>query len=208
MSCLLVILLMACQMANGIDSVDLVPKPKSLQIREGILTVKRVFRVENSEFKYDYARYLNSVYFEGLDYNCINSSDKMSEIKIKKLSIKMNDEAYRLTIGPNGVELEASTHAGVLYGIQTLKQILVQSWNGKEFHLPFLKIEDEPVFPMRGFMLDASRHFQPLATVKHVLDYMLSMKLNVFHWHLSDDQGFRVESKRFPRLQECGSYRA
>jgi len=206
MSCLLVILLMACQMANGIDSVDLVPKPKSLQIREGILIVKRVFRVENSEFKYDYARYLNSVYFEGLDYNCINSSDKMSEIKIKKLSIKMNDEAYRLTIGPNGVELEASTHAGVLYGIQTLKQILVQSWNGKEFHLPFLKIEDEPVFPMRGFMLDASRHFQPLATVKHVLDYMLSMKLNVFHWHLSDDQGWRIQSLKYPELNLISSF--
>jgi hexosaminidase len=201
-----VILLMACQMAEGINSVDLVPKPKSLQNGKGIFTLKRVFRVENSEFKYNYARFLNTVYFEGLDYNCINSSDKMSEIKIRKLSIKMHDEAYHLAIGPNGVEIEASTHAGVLYGIQTLKQILVQSWNGNEFLLPFLKIEDEPCFPMRGFMLDASRHFQPLATVKHVLDYMLSMKLNVFHWHLSDDQGWRIQSLKYPELNLISSF--
>ena len=67
-------------------------------------------------------------------------------------------------------------------------------------------IRDEPAFVFRGFMLDASRHFQPAATVKHVLDYMLSMKLNVFHWHLSDDQGWRVQSLKHPELNIYGSF--
>ncbi len=76
---------------------------------------------------------------------------------------------------------------------------------GSDFQAPAVHIEDHPRFPWRGLMMDVSRHWMPVDVVKRNLDAMAAVKLNVFHWHLSDDQGFRVESKRFPKLQELGS---
>ncbi len=206
MSCCLVLFLIITSMAGNVNRVNLLPKPKSIQVSDEVFNMKRVFRLENSSFKYSYAQFLNTAYYQGLNYKCINSSDNNSEIKIKKSQDKKNNESYILTIGPKGIEIDASDHAGVLYAIQTLKQILVQAWNGKEFIIPCLKIEDEPALPMRGFMLDASRHIQPVATVKYILDYMLSMKLNVFHWHLSDDEGWRIQSLKYPELNQIGSF--
>ena len=161
---------------------------------------------ENSSTGYDWAQFVNEAWMHGIDYKCINSSDEKCEITIRKSGKPDKNESYILGIQDNGIEITARDNAGVLYAIETLKQILVQTWNGKEFNIPCMVIQDEPAFAFRGFMLDASRHFQPVATVRHVLDYMLSMKLNVFHWHLSDDQGWRVQSLKHPELNMTGSF--
>ena len=87
--------------------------------------------------------------------------------------------------------------------METFAQAIVPGAEG--FEVPAMHIEDRPRFPWRGLMLDVSRHWMPLDVVERNLDAMAAVKLNVFHWHLSDDQGFRVESKRFPKLQEMGS---
>jgi hexosaminidase len=113
------------------------------------------------------------------------------------------DESYHLQITANEVHLEAANPLGVLHGLQTFLQLVRISPQG--FAVPVMTIDDQPRFPWRGLMLDVSRHFQPLAVVYRTLDGMEAVKLNVFHWHLSDDQGFRVESKKFPLLQEKGS---
>jgi hexosaminidase len=113
------------------------------------------------------------------------------------------DESYHLQITANEVHLEAANPLGVLHGLQTFLQLVRISPQG--FAVPAMTIDDQPRFPWRGLMLDVSRHFQPLAVVYRTLDGMEAVKLNVFHWHLSDDQGFRVESKKFPLLQEKGS---
>ncbi|HEY0867505.1 MAG TPA: beta-N-acetylhexosaminidase [Fimbriimonas sp.] len=105
-------------------------------------------------------------------------------------------EAYRLTVREIGVTIEASDAAGMFYGTQTLLQLL----EGPE--LPGCDIEDVPSFPWRGLMLDAARHFQRVETVKRVLDQMALLKLNVLHWHLVDDSGWRLQIERYPLLTE------
>ena len=113
------------------------------------------------------------------------------------------DESYHLQITASEVHLEAANPLGVLHGLQTFLQLVRITPQG--FAVPAMTIDDQPRFPWRGLMLDVSRHFQPLDVVYRTLDGMEAVKLNVFHWHLSDDQGFRVESKKFPLLQEKGS---
>ena len=113
------------------------------------------------------------------------------------------DESYHLTVSPQSVSLAAPNPLGILHGLQTFLQLVKSSPQG--FVVPTVVIDDQPRFPWRGLMLDAGRHFMPLDTVRQTLDGMEAVKLNVFHWHLSEDQGFRVESKTFPLLQEKGS---
>jgi hexosaminidase len=113
------------------------------------------------------------------------------------------DESYQLDVSASGARLAARTVTGVLRGLETFAQLAGPGPEG--FQVPAIHIEDQPRFPWRGLMLDVSRHWMPLAVVERNLDAMAAVKLNVFHWHLSDDQGFRVESKRYPKLQQLGS---
>ncbi len=113
------------------------------------------------------------------------------------------NESYDLAVTAQQVRLTAPTVVGALHGFETLLQLLQCSQAGCV--LPAVTIHDAPRFPWRGLMIDTSRHFEPIDVIKRTLDGMALVKLNVFHWHLSDDQGFRAESKRYPRLTEVGS---
>ncbi|AXC14154.1 Beta-hexosaminidase [Acidisarcina polymorpha] len=113
------------------------------------------------------------------------------------------DESYRLEITPTQAVLNAANPLGILRGLQTFLQLAKISPNG--FVVPAITIDDQPRFPWRGLMLDSGRHFMPVDVVRQTLDGMEAVKMNVFHWHLSEDQGFRIESKTFPLLQEKGS---
>ena len=113
------------------------------------------------------------------------------------------NESYTLEVTPSGAILSAATTLGVMRGLQTFLQLLETTQQG--FAVSAVVIEDKPRFPWRGLMIDSSRHFIPVDVIKRNLDAMAAVKLNVLHWHLSDNQGFRVESKRFPKLQGMGS---
>lgn len=113
------------------------------------------------------------------------------------------DESYHLDISSSAVKLTAANPLGILHGIQTFLQLVHITPQG--FAVPVLTIDDAPRFPWRGLMIDTSRHFQPISVIERNLDGMEAVKLNVFHWHLSDDQGFRAESRKYPLLQEKGS---
>jgi len=113
------------------------------------------------------------------------------------------DESYRLTVGENKAELTAANPLGILRGVQTLLQLVQPGQQG--WMIPYLQVDDRPRFPWRGLMIDTSRHFIPLDVIERNLDGMAAVKLNTLHLHLSDDEGFRVESRRCPRLQERGS---
>ncbi len=119
-----------------------------------------------------------------------------------------DDEKYTLTVADGHISLSADEPLGALRGIESFLQ-LVQENSGtgapSGFSAHAVTISDEPRFPWRGLSLDVSRHFIPVAGVKRTIDGLAAVKLNVLHWHLSDDQGFRVESKKYPRLQEMGS---
>ncbi|MFT3763650.1 MAG: family 20 glycosylhydrolase [Pseudoxanthomonas sp.] len=115
-------------------------------------------------------------------------------------------ESYSLDIDASGIDLRASDEAGLFYGTVTLWQLLTQSENSRVL-LPELHIADAPRFRWRGYMLDSARHFQSVDQVKKILDTMALHKLNVFHWHLTDDQGWRIEIKKYPKLTEIGGCR-
>ena len=113
------------------------------------------------------------------------------------------DESYRLTITSDGIALQAATDIGALRGLETFLQLLTLDENGVT--VPEIAIFDQPRFPWRGLMIDSSRHFMPVEMVKRNLDGMAAVKLNVLHWHLVDDQGFRVETLAWPKLHELAS---
>jgi hexosaminidase len=113
------------------------------------------------------------------------------------------DESYSLTVNPDRIMIVAPTDLGVLYGYETLLQLVALDDHG--FYIPCLKVDDRPRFVWRGLLIDAGRHFMPMDVIKRNLDGMAAVKMNVLHWHLSEDQGFRVESKTYPQLHQLGS---
>ena len=124
-----------------------------------------------------------------------------------------NREAYRMKIEKDRIEIEAGAAAGIFYAMQTLRQLLPpeieRSTVAKDvtFAVPCAVIEDEPRYPYRGMMLDVCRHFSDVASVKSIIDKLAFHKINRFHWHLTDDQGWRIEIMKYPRLTETGAWR-
>jgi hexosaminidase len=113
------------------------------------------------------------------------------------------DESYVLEVTPSGANLTAPTDLGALHGLQTFLQLVSVTPDG--FAAPTVSIKDTPRFPWRGLMIDTARHFIPLEVLRRNIDGLEAVKMNVFHWHLSENQGFRVESRKFPKLHEMGS---
>jgi hexosaminidase len=119
------------------------------------------------------------------------------------------DSAYVLTVTPSGVTLGAGSAAGLFHGCQTFLQLLPQELATQPvIEIPALHIHDWPRFPWRGMHLDCARHFMPMPFLKRFIDQLARLKYNVFHWHLTEDQGWRIEIKKYPRLTEIGAWRA
>jgi len=127
--------------------------------------------------------------------------------------LKMGNEGYRLTSSKRGVKIESVAPAGLFYGVQTLLQLLPAEVEGgtqtaeSDWSIPFVRIEDEPRFIWRGAHLDVGRHFFPKEFIKRYIDLLAMYKMNMFHWHLTEDQGWRIEIKKYPRLTEIGAWR-
>lgn len=144
-----------------------------------------------------YLTKINEVPEAELQINIIRNG----EIKLKE------DESYQLSVMSNKITINATTDLGALHGLETLLQLLQNS--STSYYFPNVSVSDSPRFIWRGLMIDAARHFQPVDVIKRNLDAMASMKMNVFHWHLADDQGWRIEMKKHPKLNELatdGSY--
>jgi hexosaminidase len=125
----------------------------------------------------------------------------------------LGDEGYELVVHPDSIVIRAATSAGLFYGIQSLRQLLPpeiekpEKVTGIPWTVPCVEIKDSPRYAWRGLMLDVSRHFFDKGEVEHVLDLMALHKMNRFHWHLTDDQGWRIEIKKYPKLTEVGAWR-
>jgi hexosaminidase len=133
------------------------------------------------------------------------------ELSLVGTNSEPGEEGYALTIASKGITIEAGTSAGLFYGVQSLLQLLpVGDKTGPQattWLIPCVHVEDQPRFRWRGLMLDVSRHFFTKEEVERLLDEMAWHKLNVFHWHLVDDQGWRIEIKKYPLLTEMGAWR-
>ncbi len=216
---IIVVLLFAnCLNAQGVDEkLNLMPMPVKVELTGGEYRLDQNFKVaikgNPAERLYGAAsRMLRRLsgrtgLFFSQDYlhrsSVIQDPDMIIDVK-RPGEVKLHeDESYNLTVTSTHVSLNAETDIGALRGIETFLQLLEADSSG--YYFPAVKIEDYPRFPWRGLMIDACRHFMPVDVIKRNLDGMAVVKMNAFHWHLSDDQGFRVECKAFPKLTEMGS---
>jgi hexosaminidase len=196
--------------------LSLMPLPASVQIKTGQLVIDPSFSVgirgpSDAQLLRAVERFLDDLRRQTgmppLDMRVTDAAQAKlvvhNERGSKPVQELGEDESYSLEISPAGARLDAATPLGIMRGLQTFLQ-LVQTTSGG-FAAPALAIQDKPRFPWRGLMIDVGRHFIPLDVLKRNLDGMAAVKLNVFHWHLSENQGFRVESNKFPKLQQMGS---
>jgi hexosaminidase len=196
--------------------LNLMPVPASVRMGTGQLVVDSSFSVgigsaPDPQLRRAVDRFLNSLRRETgmlpLDMSVGDASKATFVVTAARSSKEVlelgEDESYTLEVTASGAKLSAATTLGAMHGMQTFLQLVVNTPTG--FAAPEVNIQDKPRFPWRGLMIDCGRHFIPLEVLKRNLDGMEFVKMNVFHWHLSENQGFRVESKKFPKLQELGS---
>lgn len=198
--------------------VNLTPRPKTMTVKTGSLTLPTQFVVsyssldessisEVSQFINDYKQVTGSNVTLAAD-------DATALVKVSLLpsTNSLKTEGYKIDITSTGIKVQAKSALGFYYAFQSIKKMLpanvmagVKDAKITSFSLPLVSITDEPRFAYRGFMLDVSRHFFTVDEVKRMIDVMSYYKLNAFHWHLSDDQGWRVEIKKYPKLTSVGS---
>ena len=137
----------------------------------------------------------------------VKNADHLNVISFKISKSGLKDGSYNLSISKTGILISSSTEEGIFNGVQSLIQLIPLSKNTDELLLPGIEITDEPRFLYRGVLLDVSRHFFSVDYLKHFIDYLAYHKINKFHWHLTDDQGWRIEIKKYPLLTEIGGCR-
>jgi hexosaminidase len=193
------------------NQLPLIPQPQSLKLESGnfILNEKTVI-YSNRKDSFE-ANYLKVVIKQqtGFDLKIVSNSKESNEISLQLFDDQkqfLADEAYQLNIKKNVIFIVADKNKGLFYGIQTLSQLLPLE-KSSEIKLPCLTITDEPKYAWRGMHLDCARHFFPKEFVKKYIDYLAMYKMNTFHWHLTDDQGWRIEIKKYPKLTEIGAWR-
>ncbi len=194
--------LMFVPILGGAEGFAIIPEPAELVAGEGEFVIGRETRVVNQsglELGAAISLFCNQVEASSGVKIVTSQADNGNSIVLKLAEETTNEassEGYKLEVGQGGVTLEASTYAGFFYGFQTLLQLLppeIYSTTQKAISLalPSVTIKDAPRFSYRGFMLDVSRHFYPASTIKLILNELGKMKINTFHWHLTDDGGFR-----------------
>ncbi|MEV6553674.1 beta-N-acetylhexosaminidase [Streptomyces sp. NPDC051597] len=197
------------------DHVDLVPAPASVHHGEGVFVLGEATALAAAPGTEGVARWLRAALGAALARPLPPGQPGAPDTVTLRLDPALAPEAYRLTVGTAAVELAGGGPAGVFWGAQTLRQLLgpdayrrACADPGAERAVACQVVEDAPRFAWRGLMLDVSRHFMPKDGVLRYLDLLAAHKLNVFHFHLTDDQGWRLEIKRFPRLTEVGAWRS
>ena len=144
----------------------------------------------------------------GIQLQVTDSPISKNNIELQSIFKNENKEAYKFDVTQNKISINGSTSAGTFYGVQLLRKVLMIQKTNSTIELPNVSIVDYPRFGYRGMMLDASRHFAPVDFVKKFIDILALHNINTFHWHLTDDQGWRIEIKKYPKLTEIGSIRA
>jgi hexosaminidase len=188
-------------------SLNIVPAPHSLSYREGIFRAEGVPGISGDDlFQKEMELALGQILKDAEDSGGPAGRDGTKKIVCKKVG-GLGDEAYRLTISGEAITLEASGRPGVYHGLQTVRQFFLAGFTGGIMEIPCAEIEDRPRFPWRGFMLDASRHFYSVEFTKKLIDTLSLHHINKFHWHLTDDQGWRLPIGAYPLLTEIGSRR-
>ncbi|MBQ4298767.1 MAG: beta-N-acetylhexosaminidase, partial [Bacteroidales bacterium] len=191
-----------------------VPMPESVTPGEGVFQISgKPFYVEerlDTSSRAAVERFASQLSLVSGKASAVSSEDSGQPLRFL-LNPNLGEEEYALNVKKNGVNVEASAFNGFLYAIETLKQMLPEEIYGSakasaKWNLPVVSILDSPRFSYRGVHLDPCRHFWSVEETKRIIDIAAAFKLNRFHWHLTDDQGWRVEIKSYPRLTEVGAW--
>lgn len=206
----------AAQEAAPTPKLNVMPVPASVKFHRERLAVNESFKVATRGHADDRLRAGIFRFMKRLEGRTVYTlapgfaqDDQMTQLIVhcdgpgQNIPSVKENESYNLDITSRQVILKAPTVVGALRGLETLLQLLDADRNG--YFFPGVQIDDRPRFPWRGLLMDVARHFSTMEVLKRNLDAMAAVKLNVFHWHLTEDQGFRVESKKFPKLHQLGS---
>jgi hexosaminidase len=222
---LIVAATLVCATAPGIASaqapatLNLMPVPASVTVRDGSINIDSTFRVAvvhsaDARLMRAVARMIPRLeYRTGIAMSHVIANDSIGATGAtlvidcdgpgERVQGIDEDESYTLASGNGSLTLHAATTVGVIRGLETVLQLV--DGDAQHYFIPNVAITDAPRFKWRGLLVDVSRHFEPVSEIERTLDGMSAVKLNVLHWHLSDDQGIRVENKRYPKLQGVGS---
>ena len=216
-----------CQNPRGIE---IIPQPVSVSAKEGFFTLDADTRIFTPEGRPDWetaAQYLMILAQQSTGYRLVSQPLKKEFRDPRPNSVYFlpdagvgHPEGYKLEVTPKAVFIRAQTAAGAFYAVQTLRQLFPPEFNGtrssdgfespddaKKWTAPACLIEDAPRFSYRGLHLDVGRHFFPVSFVKKYIDLLAAHKLNTFHWHLTEDQGWRIEIKKYPKLHSVAACR-
>jgi len=214
---LFLIVCISCKNTNKETAINtntyITPKPQHLVKKEGTFTLNN-----NTSFSFsdEKSKALASFFIDkikgytGIKLTIAENKPEKNTIYLKlNDSLSINNEGYNLTIDSKNILVEAKTHQGLFYGMQSVLQLIpLVSEEEKNtitsVVIPTIEVEDEPTFSWRGIHLDVSRHFFSVEEIKKQLDVLALFKINKFHWHLTDDQGWRIEIKKYPELTEKG----
>jgi hexosaminidase len=205
----LFVLFLFSNITNAQNYYNLIPKPQNIIVGKDsfIISSKTIIQADENSFEAKYLKEQIKIQ-TGLDLK-IDSKNKSKSIQLllkQPDRISFDKEAYELNVSNDKIIISAFSSQGIFYGIQTLLQVIPFE-KSKQTSIPCLKISDQPKFQWRGMHLDVCRHFFSKEFIKKYIDYLAMYKMNTFHWHLTDDQGWRIEIKKYPKLTEVGAWR-
>ena len=193
------------------NQLPLIPQPKSLIQKEGsfVLNSGTLLLIGNSESDNE-IRLFNEFLKTNYGFELITTTNSKSSLNTIQIQIENpTDEktgTYELNVSTTQIQINAKSNLGLFYAFQTLQQLLPVA-KKEDLKIQSLEIKDEPKYTWRGMHLDVCRHFFPKEFIKKYIDYLAMYKMNTFHWHLTDDQGWRIEIKKYPKLTEVGAWR-
>jgi hexosaminidase len=210
---ILVLLFSAWQVHTALAQMpSIIPQPVQITANKGQFRINSSTTIvatdeEDRRAAGLFNEYLLQVYGFQLHIQKADKATNSIRLTTKKFIRAPDKDAYTLLVGPSAVSIEGDTYTGTFYGLQTLIQLLPVPPSGTSLALPCCTIKDYPRFAYRGMHLDVCRHFFPVSFVKKYIDYLTFHKMNYFHWHLTEDQGWRIEIKKYPRLTSVGGFR-
>lgn len=218
--CTIILLIGSCAPQPDMSQYSIIPQPSELEAKRGEFVIDTNFQIltdlKNKEMRNICGYFSDAISdISGLAITIIDRTNKddisgKMVIALNQDAAELGKEGYKLEVNRKKISLEAASPAGLFYGVQSLLQLLptkVMDQEAGSLAVPCVKITDVPRFPYRGMHLDVGRHFFPISFIKKYIDLLALHKFNTFHWHLTEDQGWRIEIKKYPKLTEIGSVR-
>jgi hexosaminidase len=204
---LIISLFFSCEQETiQLKEIGIIPKPLFQEMNKGVFVLDENIRFISDTELNQVSNYLKLYIEENYQVSFTPQKESKKIVFTSNDSIS-NEEGYELKIGENSILIASKNSKGAFYAVQSLLQLMPIKSNGLAIAIPCLELQDEPQFKYRGMHLDVGRHFFSVDFIKKYIDLMARLKMNTFHWHLTEDQGWRIEIKKYPKLQEIAAFR-